>query len=169
MKQADETRALARPEHCTPQAPAVWLPRRRPAHGCPAPSRRHALPRRPACSCAATPTTGCPRGSHYPHSIRGANWRAPPGFVDSSHRLPGRGTDQSLHREGGAETGRTNDGQRDRARPPRSAPGPGEVARRPLVPARYCAQTAVKSGRQVRSLSSRGRVGRSRDLGRQGG
>lgn len=61
-----------------------------------------------------------------------SQWRAPPGFVDSSHTLPGRATDQSLHREGGAETGRTNDGQRDRPRPPRSAPGPGEVARRPL-------------------------------------
>ncbi|MEJ1287831.1 kelch-like 2 Mayven [Cricetulus griseus] len=61
-----------------------------------------------------------------------SQWPAPPEFVDSSHTPPGRGTDQSLHLEGGADAGRTNYGRRGRPRPPSPAPEAGQVERRPL-------------------------------------
>lgn len=121
-----------RPQLRAATEPEVWLPRRRRVRGWPAPSRRLALQRRPASSRAAARTSGWPRGSHYPHSIRAANDRRRQGFVDVSHTLPGLGTDQSPHGEGRAGVGRTNYGRRARARPPGPAPEPAEVVRRPL-------------------------------------
>lgn len=141
---------------------------RLPRHATP----RHALPRRPASRCAAAPPTGCPRGSHYPHSIRGANGRRRQASLTRSHTLPGRGPGPIAARGGrGGSRGRTNGGRRGgRPRPPGPAPEPGEVKRGgPAAPARVPVLAAGGGGRRPsrpRQVSrGRGRVegGRDRD------
>lgn len=102
----------------------------------PASSRCQALLRFPASSRAAAPTTGWTPGSHYPHSIRGANGWNRQGFVGSSHTLPATALTNHRAEEAGLEPLQANNDRRNRPRPLGSTPEPGELGSEAAAPGR---------------------------------
>lgn len=96
------------------------LPRRLRAAGqgghpsVPAPSRRDARSRFRASWSPATPAIGWPCGSHYPHSIRGANGWDRQGLLRASHTMSA--TAQTNHRaeKTGREPSQANNDRTER-------------------------------------------------------
>ncbi|KAF7470135.1 Hypothetical predicted protein [Marmota monax] len=91
---------------------------------------------------AAAPATGWTSGSHYPHSIRGANGWNRQGFVGSSHTLPATALTNHRAEKAGLELLQANNDRRIQAHPLGSTPELGELGSEAAAPGRVRATVA---------------------------